>query len=195
VLPEALIPPLFACVVAADQNRGIGRDNRLPWPRLRGDLAHLRQVTTTTLREGTRNAVNAVVMGRRTWESIPPRFRPLPGRLNLVVSRTAPVLAGDAQLAASLDLALQQATAAGAELIFVLGGGQLFAQAVTDPRCGLIYYTRISGVFSCDTFFPAFEDKFVLEEALPPHTEADTTYQIERWRARTPDELPGASRC
>jgi dihydrofolate reductase len=192
VLPEALHPPQFACVVAADQNRGIGRDNRLPWPRLRGDLAHLKQVTTTAHGAGARNAV---IMGRRTWESIPPRFRPLPDRLNLVVSRTTPVLAGDAQLAGSLDQALAQATEARAELIFVLGGGQLFAQAVTDPRCQLIYYTRISGVFSCDTFFPTFEERFVLEEALPPHTEAETSYQIERWRARTPDELPSASRC
>jgi dihydrofolate reductase len=192
VLPEALLPPQFACVVAADQNRGIGRDNHLPWPRLRGDLAHLKQVTTTTRAAGARNAV---IMGRHTWESIPPHFRPLPGRLNLVVSRTAPVLPGDAQVASSLDQALEQAMEARVELIFVLGGGQLFAEAVTDPRCALIYYTRIGGVFSSDTFFPAFEEKFLLEEAQPSHHEADTTYQIERWRARTPDELPGASRC
>jgi dihydrofolate reductase len=195
VFPEALAPPHFACVVAADQNRGIGRDNRLPWPRLRGDLAHLKQVTTSTRGD---NARNAVIMGRRTWESIPPRFRPLPGRLNLVVSRTAPGLelaTSDAQLTSSLDQALAQAMAQAAELIFVLGGGQLFAEAVTHPNCQLIYYTRISGVFSCDTFFPPFEGRFVLQEALPPHTEADTSYQIERWRARTADELPGASRC
>jgi dihydrofolate reductase len=192
VLPEALTPPFFACVVAADQNRGIGRDNHLPWPRLRGDLAHLKQVTTTTRQDSARNAV---VMGRRTWESIPPRFRPLPGRLNLVVSRTAGTLAEDAQTVVSLNQALERAIHAGVEQIFVLGGGQLFAQAIDDPRCQLIYYTRISGVFSCDTFFPPFEAKFILEEALPPLHDADVSYQIERWRARSPDQSVGASYC
>jgi dihydrofolate reductase len=192
VLPEALGPPQFACVVAADQNRGIGRDNRLPWPRLRGDLAHLKEVTTTTRKPGARNAV---IMGRRTWESIPPHFRPLAGRLNLIVTGGAPALAGDARAAQSLDQALDEATAAGVELTFVLGGGQLFARAVTDPRCRLIYYTRIGGVFSCDTFFPPFEETFILETALPPHTEAGVTYQIERWRARASDERAGTRYC
>jgi dihydrofolate reductase len=192
VLPDALVPPHFACVVAADQNRGIGRENHLPWPRLRGDLTHLKAITTNTRAPGARNAV---IMGRRTWESIPPRFRPLPQRLNLVVSRTAADLPGDARLARSLDEALDQASGAEIEQIYVLGGGQLFAEAVCDPRCRAIYYTRIGGVFQCDTFFPPFEERFLLVETEPPHHEAGVSYQIERWHARSPDERAGAFYC
>jgi dihydrofolate reductase len=192
VLPTPLAPPDFACVVAADQNRGIGRDNRLPWPRLRADLAHLKQVTSTTRAPGARNAV---IMGRRTWESVPPRFRPLPDRLNLVVSRGDLALPANALPARSLDQALQRATEAGVELVFVLGGGQLFAEAIADPRCRLLYHTRINGVFLCDTFFPAFEDRFILAEALPPHHQAGVSYQIERWRGREGDERQGTTFC
>jgi dihydrofolate reductase len=192
VLSEELIPPHFACVVAADQNHGIGRDNRLPWPRLRADLAHLKTITTTTRRPGARNAV---IMGRHTWESVPPRFRPLPQRLNLIVSHADLSLPGDARQVESLDQALASATLAEVELVFVLGGGQLFAQAVRDPRCRIIYYTRIGGVFNCDTFFPPFEEEFALVEAEPPHHEAGVSYQIERWRARSADERVGTVYC
>jgi len=174
-------PPSFACVVAADEQRCIGRDNDLPWPRLRGDVAHFKAITTRTRQPG---AHNAVIMGRRTWDSVPPRLRPLSGRLNVVVSRGRPALPDGVVLAGGLDQALAAATAAGAETLYLVGGGTLYAEAVADPRCELVYYTRIAARFDGDSFFPPFEHAYVLEAADPPIREGEIRYDIERWRRR-----------
>jgi dihydrofolate reductase len=71
----------FSIVVAAAANSGIGRAGQLPW-RLPGDLAFFKRVTSQVTGAGR----NAVIMGRKTWDSIPSKFRPLPGRLNIVIS-------------------------------------------------------------------------------------------------------------
>jgi dihydrofolate reductase len=174
-------PPGFCCVVAADQARGIGHAGRLPWPRLRADLAHLKAITSTTRTPGARNAV---LMGRLTWQTIPTHKQPLPGRLNVVISRAPLALPAGVLAATSLDAGLLAATAAGAEQLYVLGGGQIFAAAIADTRCRYIYYTRIEARFDADAFFPPFEDAYVLEEALPPHHENGVSYRIERWARR-----------
>lgn len=70
-------------VVAASERLGIGLDNHLPW-RLPGDMAAFKRITSTAPRP---DAPNAVIMGRKTWESIPPKFRPLAGRTNVVLTR------------------------------------------------------------------------------------------------------------
>jgi dihydrofolate reductase/thymidylate synthase len=173
-------PPSYACVVAADEDGGIGRGNGLPWPRLAGDIAFFKQITTETRDPARRNAV---IMGRRTWDSIPAKYRPLPGRINVVVSRTAREVAG-AELASGLDHAIELATDAKAEAIFVVGGGQLYALAVEDPRCAVIYYTRIAARFEHDTVFPALAPRFGLEAEDPPRTDAGFRYVIQRWRRR-----------
>jgi dihydrofolate reductase len=180
---EALVvpPPAFACVVAADEKRGIGRNNHLPWPRLKADIAHLKRITSATREPGARNAV---IMGRRTWDSIARPYRPLVDRLNVVVSRSTPALPEGVVGAGSLDEALAKSMAAEVESVYVLGGGQLFAEAITDARCEVIYYTRILGRFDSDTQFPAFEDAFSRESVGRPHHEAGVAYQIERWRRR-----------
>jgi dihydrofolate reductase len=181
ILAPRVTPPAFACVAAAEMGRGIGQHNRLPWPRLRADLAHLKALTSQTHTPGARNAV---VMGRRTWDSIPARGQPLPDRLNVVISRGPLVLPTGAAAATSLDDGLALATAAGVEQIFVIGGGQIFDRAVADPRCQYIYYTRVLARFEADAFFPEFEAAFERQEALPPHHEAGVAYQIERWARR-----------
>jgi dihydrofolate reductase/thymidylate synthase len=163
-------PPRYACVVAADEGRGIGRGNDLPWPRLPADGAFLRRITTTTRDPARRNAV---IMGRRTWDSLPAKFRPLPGRFNIVVSRSATAVEPP-----------EADAGAGIESIFVLGGGQLYAVAVDDPRCEAIYYTHVAARFDCDTVFPAFEDRFVLDAEDPPRTDNGITYWFQRWRRR-----------
>jgi dihydrofolate reductase/thymidylate synthase len=73
----------FECIVACDANRGIGLEGSVPW-RLRGDMAYFKRKTSAVEKEGN---VNAVIMGRKTWESIPAKFRPLPGRLNIILTR------------------------------------------------------------------------------------------------------------
>lgn len=179
MLKVALPPPDFACVVAADNARGIGKDNQLPWRGLKTDVQHFKDVTTQTDDAAKRNAV---IMGRRTWDSLPPKWRPLPDRFNVVVSRAAPELPLGVALAATLDDAIAAAAATpDVESIFVVGGAQIYTAAVADPRCKVIYYTRVYGSFHCDAHFPEFEHAFHRVAHSSAFGDAAVEYRIERW--------------
>jgi len=168
----------FACVVAADQNDGIGKSNDLPWPKLKADLKHFRDVTTVAP-EGRRNAV---IMGRRTWDSIPPRFRPMPDRLNVVITRGQLEVPDGVLVASSLDDALAQAAGSdNMERLFVIGGGEIFRQSFAHPHCAEVFLTRLAAQFDCDTHIPDVHDRFSLAETLATHHEAGVDYRIERW--------------
>ena len=104
----------------------IGKDNRLLW-NIPEDMAHFKALT----------AGHTVVMGRKTWESLPPRFRPLPGRRNIVISRQADYTAPGAEVADSLENALKLASTPGpaadsmvATTVFIIGGEQIYRQAM-----------------------------------------------------------------
>ena len=92
----------FHVIVAHDLNRGIGIDNKIPW-HLPVDMAYFKKTTTTA----TAGKKNAVIMGRKTWDSIPEKFRPLPDRINIVLSKSVTEVDG-ALVAHSFDNALQQ---------------------------------------------------------------------------------------
>ena len=95
----------------------IGKDNQLIW-NIPEDMAHFKALT----------AGHTVIMGRKTWESLPPRFRPLPGRRNIVISRQADYAAPGAEVADSLENALKLASTAAT--VFIIGGEQIYAQAM-----------------------------------------------------------------
>ena len=170
---------VFDCVVAADAAGGIGKDNDLPWPRLREDLRFLRRITT----EAPPGRHNAVIMGRLTWESVPSKMQPLPGRLNVVISRGELALPDGVVLARSLDEALAAGDVAGR---FVIGGAQIYQQAFAHPACRFVYLTRIAATFACDTFLPPLEPRFHLAEVLARHREHDVDFEIQRWAATPP---------
>jgi len=128
-------------IAAVARNGVIGSDNRLPW-HLPEDLRHFRELTTG----------RAVIMGRRTWESLPERFRPLPGRRNIVVTRNPGYAAPGAVLAASLPAAL---AAAGEDEAFVIGGAELYAAAL--PLAERLELTEIDRDFVGDAHFPALD--------------------------------------
>jgi dihydrofolate reductase len=134
--------PVLAMIVAAAENGVIGRDNGLPW-RLSDDLRHFKAVTLG----------KPVIMGRRTFESI---GRPLPGRDNLVVTRDPHYAAEGVTVLGSLDAAIDaglgMARASGKEEAMLLGGAQLYAQAL--PRVQRIYLTRVHAQVEGDTFLP-----------------------------------------
>jgi dihydrofolate reductase len=168
----------FDCVAAADAAGGIGKHNDLPWPRLSEDLRFLRRITT----EAAPGKLNAVIMGRLTWESVPSGRQPLPGRLNVVVSRSALALPSGMLGARSLEQALVQARARPeVDGLFVIGGAQIFRQAFSDPGCRHIYITRIAARFDCDTFLPPLPAGAVLSEVLSRHREHGIDYEIQRW--------------
>jgi len=176
----SIAPPAFSCVVAAERSRGIGLGDDLPWPRLPGDLAHFKRVTQTTRAPDQRNAV---IMGRKTWDSVPVRVRPLPGRLNIVISRGPLDVPTGAVATTSLDAAIDAAVAAGVESIHVVGGAQIYLLALADPRCAVVYHPRIDADFPCDAFLPPL-DGFTLDAIDPPQADSGVPYQIERWVRR-----------
>ncbi|KAI9455207.1 dihydrofolate reductase-like domain-containing protein, partial [Russula earlei] len=159
-------------IVAATTKNGIGQAGKLPW-RLPREMQYFTRATTgqggATNGEGKKNAV---VMGRTTWESVPHRFRPLPGRINFVVSRQTEYnlcvsgsFGGDASetdatavatVVSSLDAALEGAYAEDVRRIFVIGGAQLYAAAL--PLAERVLLTRIiePSFEGCDVFMPDF---------------------------------------
>jgi dihydrofolate reductase/thymidylate synthase len=147
----------FDIVVAADAKLGIGKNGTLPW-KLPGDMAYFKRVTSETSAPDMRNAV---IMGRKTWESIPPKFRPLPNRLNIVLSRGNVDLPDHVLLAHNLEQALQlAANDATVENVFVIGGGEIFAAALNHAACRRLYLTDIHSDFACDVFLPRYDETF-----------------------------------
>lgn len=132
----------LAMIAALGENRAIGIDNRLPW-RLPADLKHFKAMTLG----------KPVIMGRKTWDSL---GRPLPGRLNLVVSRQAGLALEGAEVFASLDAALARAEAwaqaEDADELMLIGGAQLYAEAL--PRAARLYLTRVGLAPEGDAFSP-----------------------------------------
>ncbi|MFT4052401.1 MAG: dihydrofolate reductase [Microbacterium sp.] len=117
----------------------IGRSNTLPW-HVPEDMAHFRAVTTGA----------PVIMGRLTWDSFPARFRPLPGRRNIVVTRSAEWAEAGAERAGSLDEAL--ALVAEAPEAWVIGGGQLYREAIA--RADVLEVTELDLAVDGDAFAP-----------------------------------------
>ena len=109
--------PEIVIIAAVAQNRVIGRDNQLIWS-IPEDMAHFKALT-----QG-----HTVLMGRKTWESLPPRFRPLPGRRNIVITRQPDFVAPGAELANSLEAGL--GLAASDALVFIIGGAEIYQQAM-----------------------------------------------------------------
>ena len=162
----------FALVVATDSKRGIGIDGSLPW-RLKHDMSHFKNLTM-----GRTQGKNAVIMGRKTWESIPEKFRPLPGRINVVMSRNRSYpLPMETKRASSLDEALEVE----ADRLFVIGGAEIYSSAIDHDGCESIYVTRIDKEYECDTVFPPYEGRFKYKELLGTFNESGTAYTIEHW--------------
>lgn len=170
----------FDVVVAADLEWGIGRVNGLPWPKLSGDLAHFRRVTSAAP-EGARNAI---VMGRKTWESAEVKGRPLPRRLNVVISRSVLLLPDGVLAARSLDEALASAAAAATIAnTFVVGGAQIFREAFDHTALRYVYLTRVQGRFGCDTHIPDLDAKGLTATAWDGACDGEDgglRYQIQR---------------
>jgi dihydrofolate reductase len=155
--------PCISLIVARARNGVIGRDGALPW-KIPGELAHFKRVTLG----------HPIVMGRKTWESL---GRPLPGRRNIVVTRNAGYAAPGAEVVTSLAAAL--ALCQGVAEVFVIGGAELYAQAL--PLATRAVVTEIDADFDGDARFPALDPRHWHETARtpgatePPH--AFVTYE------------------
>lgn len=178
-------------IVAATPSLGIGKNGTLPWPQLKKEMGYFARVTKRVVSgtaaispPATSTTRNAVIMGRKTWESIPPRFRPLKDRVNVVVSRNPAKIPGippppPAPTASSTAAAGEQADddpattpIAASSLpealeklgllqkrgvlgrVFVIGGAQLYEAALRLEEARYVLLTRVWREYDCDTVFP-----------------------------------------
>lgn len=205
----------FQIVVAATRQWGIGKGGSLPW-HLPGDMKYFKELTSKTSDPSKKNAV---IMGRKTWESIPAKFRPLPGRVNVVLSRgesaqvvgnstaatasaasIVPIMGDDVHVSGSLDSAL--ALLAGPELsstvetVFVIGGGQVYKESLENPLLSAVHLTLVESDVECDTYMPPVDEiKFKLWSAGAPRRDSPEgpRYSFLCYtRASSPD-APGAN--
>lgn len=141
----------LAAIVATDRNWGIGLNGQLPWPKVKQDMAYFRQLTTG----------HPVVLGSKTYDSLPENFRPLPNRTTIEVSKQKEVggsiTSGHVVRSNFVDALAEASKSPGSEVIFLIGGGQLYRELL--PACNQVYRTRIDGEFVTDTFFPHLEEE------------------------------------
>lgn len=136
--------PLISIVVAAADNNVIGKNNAMPW-HISEDFKHFKSVTMG----------KPCIMGRKTFESILAQLgKPLPGRVNIVISRQNPQYTG-ALTCKDLIEAIDQATKTGAGEICIVGGGQIYAQALESGWVDIIHLTRVHQAPDGDAYFPA----------------------------------------
>lgn len=173
--------PRVVLVAAVARNGVIGDGRRMPW-HLPEDLAHFRRVTLG----------HPVLMGRRTWESLPARFRPLPGRANLVLSRDAGFAPEGARRCGSIDEAIT--AAAGAERLCVIGGAQVYAAAM--PLADELVLTEIARDFEGEVRFPDWPRERYEAVSREPHAAAAPnefgfSFCVYRRRDAQPNETIG----
>lgn len=164
----------LAMIAALAENRVIGLDNRMPW-HLPADLKHFKAMTLG----------KPIIMGRKTWDSL---GRPLPGRLNLVVSRQPDLHLEGAETFTSLDAALaragQWAREQGADELMLIGGAQLYARALGQAQ--RLYLTRIEANPDGDAFFPVFDEAEWQRSDCQAHPAEGGApgYRFETWQRR-----------
>lgn len=145
-------------IVAMDPNGLIGKQNNLPWPRIRADMNWFKRHTER----------RAVLMGRMTWESIPKKYRPLPDRENIVLSRDPTYLADGAVVKTSFKYAIKEASN---DYVYVIGGREIYKLAL--PFADILVVSHIGLPFDGDVYFPEYDKSewrcTKAPEALPIH--------------------------
>lgn len=139
-------------IVAVDEKNGIGKKGKLPW-HFKSDMAFFKNITTQTTDPEKQNKV---IMGRKTWESLPKKFQPLPKRENVVITHSMNYKVQGAKTYHSLEKALTRIEK-NIENIFIIGGAEIFRQAIGIKNLSGIYITKIHKIHNCDTFFPEIE--------------------------------------
>lgn len=162
----------IALVYAQAANGVIGKDNAIPW-HIPEDMAHFRQLT-----QG-----RPVIMGRKTWDSLPPRFRPLPGRTNIVVTRQPDWTAEGAIRAGSVAQALALCPSEGTS--WVIGGAQIYAEAL--PLAQRVEVTEIAQSFDGDAYAPTLGPEFAVSQRSHHTSAAGVEFSFVTYRrAGTP---------
>ncbi len=166
---------IISQIVAVAQNGVIGKNNNLVW-HMPSDMKFFMETTKG----------HCIITGRKNYESIPERFRPLKDRTNIVVTRQADYIAPGAILVPTIDVAIEKARESGESECFIIGGGEVFKQTLN--LCDRIYYTQIHHSFDGDVFYPALDLNTWVEVAARhckadeknPHDYSFLTYEKRR---------------
>lgn len=150
----------ISMIAAVAENLVIGKDNDLVW-RLPDDMKYFMETTQN----------HHVIMGRKNYESIPHKFRPLPKRVNIIVTKQEHYLAPDCIVKNSIDEAINYAQDQGEDELFIIGGGQIYTQSL--ERADTLYITEVKQSFDGDAFFPEFNKLVWQEVSRIPHTKDD----------------------
>ena len=142
-------------IVAMDRNRGIGRDNDLMW-HLPNDMRFFKETTENQI----------VVMGRKNYDSIPEKYRPLPNRENVILTKNTAFEASNCSVFNSLDAALTAYESDKNRKLFIIGGGQIYKLALDANILEEMFITHIDGDYEADTFFPDFNESDRNKELL-----------------------------
>jgi dihydrofolate reductase len=148
-------------IVAIGGNSEIGKDNDLLW-HLPKDMRFFTQTTKG----------HYVIMGRKNWDSIPLKYRPLSGRENVVVSRKLNLELEGAIVVSTIEEGIELARVKGETEVFIIGGGQIYREALRLDLIDTMFITKVHSNFDADTFFPDFEMDNWTEESIG-HFEAD----------------------
>lgn len=148
---------IISLIAALTENRVIGKNNDLPW-HLPDDMKYFMQTTKG----------HYVIMGRKNWDSIPEKFRPLPNRTNLVITRQPDFRAPGATVVNSLNQALEIARTARQSEVFVIGGAEIYRLAL--PLASRLYLTEIQTQLQGDTFFPDYDRQAWVERSRNHHS-------------------------
>ncbi len=166
---------MMKCIIiaAVAENGAIGKDNKLIWD-LPDDMRFFKEQTTG----------KPVIMGRKNYESIPEKYRPLPKRPNIIITRNTNYEAPGSAVFNDLNAAIESQRQKGVDETYIIGGAEIYNLALKEDRVDEMYLTRIHASFEADTFFPAFDKKkwevkvILLHEKDERHAHSFT---IEHW--------------
>lgn len=169
----------FSIILAVDEKNWLWKNNDLAW-KLKADMKYFREITTQTQQE---NKQNAVIMWRKTWESIPEKFRPLPWRQNFVLTRDKNYSDNWCVVWNNLDEILEEiSNNTEIENIFIIWGSQIYNQVLEDERLENIYLTRLEWDFWCDVFLDPIPVDFLLKKQSPDFFEDDIHFSFQIYK-------------
>lgn len=184
---------MFYLILARDSKNGIGKDGKLPW-RLKKDMQFFKKITTskdlaeTEQEFGLQSSIlrtsitrNSIIMGRKTYFSIPEKYRPLPGRYNIVLTSSEDFVCGpDVQSIGSVDV-LKSFESYGKQdyYQFIAGGSSVYNEFFSLKETTRIYLTEVAGDFKCDTFINDFPEEFKEISCSEDFVENDITFRFK----------------
>jgi len=176
----------YSLIVAHDEKLGIGKNNKLPW-QIKGDLKHFRDLTSAFTKKEDSEKMNVVIMGRKTWESLPANYKPLPNRNNLVISRNSNyALPNNVMHSKSVEHALEVLKQVDYGDVFIIGGAVIYEIAIKLQIFDTLHVTEIEGEYNCDVFFPQYKNDFKLIDSSGTILEGDYRFSFKTYtRIRT----------